>query len=171
MCSKTLLPVLLSTITAFAGEHMTISVCNLGGVPNKIIARAEHVVAEVFSLLQIEVGWADCEELGPGLNMILRLRREGPLGAERNDSPEVMSSTVAAFAGERMDVTVCNVGHIPDTAIEHAEIQAAYVFRAADVENHWTSRGVELLNPRIARPDRGGLCIQSWAAISSWVTR
>jgi hypothetical protein len=69
----------------------------------------------------------------------------------------VMSSTVAAFAGERMDVTVCNVGHIPDTAIEHAEIQAAYEFRAADVENHWTSRGVELPNPRIARPDRRGV--------------
>jgi len=62
------------------------------------------------------------------------------------DQRRMMSSTVAAF-GERMDVTVCNVGHIPDTAIEYAENQAAYVFRAADVEIHWMSCGVELPTP------------------------
>jgi hypothetical protein len=44
-------------------------------------------------------------------------------------------------------VTVCNVDHIPDTAIEHAENQAVYVFRAADVEIHWMSCGVELPTP------------------------
>jgi hypothetical protein len=106
--------------------------------------------------------------LGPNAHAIVGIMRgtwlpedwkhaaQGTLGFTHNqkqqirtwiDQRRVMSSTVAAFAGERMDVTVCNVDHIPDTAIEHAENQAVYVFRAADVEIHWMSCGVELPTP------------------------
>jgi len=48
-------------------------------------------------------------------------------------------SAVAAFAGERMTVAVCNVGELPASVVEHAETEAAYVFRAMDVEIHWLS--------------------------------
>ena len=53
-------------------------------------------------------------------------------------------STVTAFAGERMNVAVCNVGRLPAQAIEHAEAEAAYVFRSMDVEIHWTGCGAEV---------------------------
>ena len=53
-------------------------------------------------------------------------------------------SVVAALAGEHMTVATCNVGELPATVIEHAEAEAAYVFRAMDVEIHWTDCGAEV---------------------------
>jgi hypothetical protein len=53
-------------------------------------------------------------------------------------------ATAMAFAGERMNVAVCNVNQIPGTVIERAEAEASYVFRAMDVEVHWTSCGAEI---------------------------
>jgi len=63
-------------------------------------------------------------------------------------------SSVAAFAGEQMSVAVCNMGDLPAQVIEHAEAEAAYVYRTMDVEIHWTNCGAEVsaLNPAI-RPD------------------
>jgi len=55
-----------------------------------------------------------------------------------------LSSVVAAFAGEHMTVAACNLGELPATVIEHAEAEAAYVFRAIDVEIHWTNCGAEV---------------------------
>ena len=102
---KALVCVVCPAMTMFAAEHINISVCNLGDVPDKVVAHAESVVAAVFSPLRIEVGWADCEGSGPGLNILLRLRREGPLGAERADSLDVMGMafTAAGVAGSRAD--------------------------------------------------------------------
>jgi hypothetical protein len=53
-------------------------------------------------------------------------------------------STVAAFAGERMSVAVCNVGELPAQVIERAEAEAAYVFQSMDVETRWTGCGAEV---------------------------
>ncbi len=38
-----------------------------------------------------------------------------------------------------LNVAVCNLGDIAASVIEHAETDAAYVFRAMDVEIHWLS--------------------------------
>jgi len=38
-----------------------------------------------------------------------------------------------------LNVAVCNLGDIPAAVIEHAETDAAYVFRAMDVEIRWLS--------------------------------
>ena len=105
MSSKVLVCVVCPAITMFAAERMSISVCNLGGVPDKVVARAQDVVAAIFSPLRIEIGWAACEESGPGVNITLRLRREGPLGAERTDSLDVMGMafTAPGVAGNRAD--------------------------------------------------------------------
>ena len=105
MSSKVLVCVVCPAMTMFAAERINISVCNLGDVPERTVAGAEAVVAAVFNPLRIEVGWADCEGSGPGLNILLRLRREGPLGAERADSLDVMGMafTAAGVAGSRAD--------------------------------------------------------------------
>ena len=53
-------------------------------------------------------------------------------------------SVVAAFAGERMTVAVCNVGELPALVVEHAEAEAAYVFQSMGVEIRWTKCGAEV---------------------------
>jgi len=89
----------------FAGERMNISVCNLGAVPDKIVARAESAVAAVFSPLQIEVSWSTCEELRPGVRVLLRLRRDSPIDRAADDSAEIlgMAFTAAGVAGNMAD--------------------------------------------------------------------
>ena len=62
----------------------------------------------------------------------------------RNLLISALFSTVAAFAGERMTVAVCNIGELPAQAIEHAEAEAAYVFRSMGVEIRWTTCGGEV---------------------------
>jgi len=97
MPSKTLLAVVYTAATLFAGESMNISVCNMGEVPDKTVAHAETVVVAVFSPLQVEVSWTNCDESGPGAHVLLRLRQGGPLNAARADSLDVMGM---AFTGE-----------------------------------------------------------------------
>lgn len=53
-------------------------------------------------------------------------------------------SAVAALAGERMTVAVCNIGELPVSAIENAEAEAAYVFQSMNVEIRWTNCGAEV---------------------------
>jgi hypothetical protein len=65
----------------------------------------------------------------------------------------VLFSAVAAFAGEHMSVAACNLGDLPARAIEHAEAEAAYLFRAMAVEIHWTGCGAELDADARMRPD------------------
>jgi len=105
MSSKTLVAVVCSAANLFAGESLNISVCNLGEVPDKTIAHAETVVAAVFSPVQVEVSWTYCDESGPGVHILLRLRREGPLNAARADSLDVMGM---AFTGEGVAGTMAD---------------------------------------------------------------
>jgi hypothetical protein len=63
---------------------------------------------------------------------------------KRNLLIPMLFSAVAAFAGERMTVAVCNVGELPAQAIEHAEAEAAYVFQSMGVEIQWTNCGAEV---------------------------
>jgi len=56
----------------------------------------------------------------------------------------MMFSAPAAFAGESMNVAVCNLTQVSGTVIEHAKAEAAYVFRAIDVETHWMDCGAEV---------------------------
>ncbi len=105
MPSKVLLAVVCSAATAFAAESMSISVCNMGEVQDKTVAHAETVVAAAFSPLQVEVSWTNCDKSGPGVHILLRLRREGPLNAARADSLDVMGMafTEGGTAGTMAD--------------------------------------------------------------------
>ncbi len=47
-------------------------------------------------------------------------------------------AATTAFAGETMNVAICNLSQVPATVIEHAEAEAAYVFR---IHGTWRSAG------------------------------
>lgn len=61
-----------------------------------------------------------------------------------------------------LNVAVCNLGNIPGWVIEQAETDAAYVFRAVDVDVHWLScaemnvEGVRMRTDFILRVRVGG---------------
>jgi hypothetical protein len=63
---------------------------------------------------------------------------------KRNLIISMLFSATAAFAGERMTVAVCNMGELPPGVIEHAQVEAAYVFHSMEVEIQWTSCGAEV---------------------------
>jgi predicted metalloprotease len=48
-----------------------------------------------------------------------------------------MYSVSTLFAAERMNVSICNQGHLPEPLIAQAETEAAIVFRSMDVEVAW----------------------------------
>jgi hypothetical protein len=111
MIRKTLVFALLSTVTAMAGERMTIWICNLGNLRDQTVVHARKVVTEIFGQLQIEVRWTGCEGPGisrvawPGSNIVLRLRRaEPPAGAPVADADLMgMAFTSARNAGNLAD--------------------------------------------------------------------
>lgn len=104
MFPKALVCVMCATTTVLAAERMSIAVCNLGDIPDQRVARAETEVAAVFSPLGIGVGWVGCEESGPGVKFILRLRREGPLNAKRPDSLDILGMAfTVGVTGTRVD--------------------------------------------------------------------
>jgi len=63
-------------------------------------------------------------------------------------------AATAAFAGETMNVAICNMGQVPAAVLEHAEAEAAYVFQSVGVEIRWTNCGAEVDSPEARmRPD------------------
>ncbi len=55
-----LISALCSTVAAFAGEHMTVAVCNVGELPAQVIERAEAEAAYVFQSMGVEIRWTGC---------------------------------------------------------------------------------------------------------------
>jgi hypothetical protein len=51
---------LLSVAAAFAGEHMTVAVCNVGELPATAIEHAEAETAYVFQSMGVEIRWTNC---------------------------------------------------------------------------------------------------------------
>jgi hypothetical protein len=75
---------LISAGTLFSAERMYISVCNLGHLPESLVAQAQAEASHEFRSIGIEVFWAKCgEELGPGHHdgisrFVIRLRGDRP---------------------------------------------------------------------------------------------
>jgi hypothetical protein len=111
MTSKALVSALLSTVTALAGDHMNVSICNLGRVPDTVVARAETVVEAIFAPLQVELQWSDCSGHGiskvslPAAEIIFRLLSDKPAGNAPSDSAFLMGMafTAAGMEGDRAD--------------------------------------------------------------------
>jgi hypothetical protein len=55
-----LISVLFSTTAAFAGEHMSVAVCNIGELPAQAIEHAEAEAAYVFESMGVEIRWTNC---------------------------------------------------------------------------------------------------------------
>ena len=52
--------VLFSTTAAFAGEQMSVAVCNVGELPARVIEHAEAEAAYVFQSMGVEIQWTNC---------------------------------------------------------------------------------------------------------------
>jgi hypothetical protein len=101
----TLLLAVLSAGTVFGAEHMNVSMCNLGGLPESDVARAEAEVEAVFRPVDVQIEWKNCDQYHPnrpagGVWFLIRLR---------NDKPPVMRSASSldamgrAYIGESGD--------------------------------------------------------------------
>jgi hypothetical protein len=55
-----LILLLLSAAAAFAGDRMTVAVCNISELPGSVIESAEAEVAYVFRSMDVEVQWTNC---------------------------------------------------------------------------------------------------------------
>jgi hypothetical protein len=100
-----LLLAIFSAGTLFATEHMNVSVCNLGGLPESDVARAKAEVEAVFHPVEVEIAWKSCDEYRSSATVgeawfLIRLR---------NDKPPVMRSASSldamgrAYIGESGD--------------------------------------------------------------------
>jgi hypothetical protein len=76
----------LSTMLMFAGERMNVSVCPVGRLNEKAVARAEAEAAALFHSIDVEIVWAKCEDgpLGEEAEQqhwfTIRLRSDRPFG-------------------------------------------------------------------------------------------
>ena len=57
---RSLMISLLFSTAAFAGEHMTVAVCNVGELPVPVIEHAEAETAYVFQSMGVEIRWTGC---------------------------------------------------------------------------------------------------------------
>jgi hypothetical protein len=72
----------------------------------------------------------------------------------RNLTVWIMFSAASAFAGETMNVAVCNLSQVSEITMEHAKAETAYAFRAIDVEIRRMDCGAEIGAQDVSmRPD------------------
>jgi hypothetical protein len=92
---------MLSAGTLLAAERMNVSVCNLGGLPESVVGRAEAEAEAVFRSFEVRVEWKGCED-GPTHGQAgsrwftLRLRNDKPPAKAGDSSLEAMGR---AFIG------------------------------------------------------------------------
>jgi hypothetical protein len=60
-----MISMLVSATAAFAGERITVAVCNVGELPSQVIEHAKTETAYVFQSMDVEVRWTKCSaEIG-----------------------------------------------------------------------------------------------------------
>jgi len=91
-----LISALFSTVAAFAGESMSVAVCNVGKLPAQAVERAEVEAAYVFQSMNVGIRWTGCGaevdaadvRLRP--DFIVRMRMGGHLPKAGDTSLEAM---------------------------------------------------------------------------------
>lgn len=114
------------TGASFASERMSVSVCNLAGLPKPWLTRAEAGAAAVFGAVDVQIDWRDCAERPPGARpgtnwFTIRLR---------DYEPHVMSSSRAHEVMGRAFLSESGVGCLADCYFR--EIQDLARLRQAD---------------------------------------
>jgi hypothetical protein len=106
----TLLLAVFSAGTLFGAERLNVSVCNLGGLPESDVVRAEAEVEAVFRPVDVQIEWKTCEEY----------RARGPAGRAwflirlRNDKPPVMRSASSLDAMGRAYIAESGEAYLAD---------------------------------------------------------
>jgi hypothetical protein len=115
--------------TLFSAELMNISVCNLGRLPDSLVAKAETEASHALRAFGIEVVWAKCgDELGPsardgGSRFVIR---------RRNDRPPETSGLASLDAMGRAFLSDQGDGFIAD--VYYKAVQAFASQHTADLD-------------------------------------
>ena len=112
MTGGLLIWVLFSTTVAFAGERMSIAVCNIGELPAGVIEHAEAETAYVFRAMDVEICWTTCgaevgsEDVRMRPDFIVRVRVGGHINQTGPTSLELMGRAFMdpQGVGEMVDV-------------------------------------------------------------------
>ena len=91
----TLLLAILSAGTLSAGETINVSVCNLGNLPESVVAGAKAETEVVFWSAEIRIEWKRCDEFQASGTagvpwFIVRLRNDKPPKSAGNSSLDAM---------------------------------------------------------------------------------
>jgi hypothetical protein len=112
---------LLSSMAAFAGEKMTVSVCNPGQLPASVVVRAEEQAGVVFRAIDVEVEWQKCGEGAASAEAAHERRFEIRL---RNDAPPKMAGPSSLEAMGRAYVPEEGTGFMADAYFRSVQLVA-----------------------------------------------
>jgi hypothetical protein len=91
-----LISALFSTVAAFAGEQMSVAVCNVGELRAQAIERAEAEAGYVFESMGVEIRWTNCgaevdaADVRTRPDFVIRVRVGGHLPKAGSTSLEAM---------------------------------------------------------------------------------
>lgn len=112
---------MLSSVAAFAGEKMVVSICNPSQLPPAVVASAETQAGVVFHAIDVEVVWQECGE-GAAAAEAAHLRRfEIRL---RNDAPPKMAGPTSLDAMGRAYVPKEGTGFMADAYYRSVQLVA-----------------------------------------------
>jgi len=112
---------LLSSMAAFAGEKMSVSVCNPGKLPAAVVAAAEEQAGVVFRAIDVEVVWEACGEGAVAAEAAHQRRFEIRL---RNDAPPKMAGPTSLDAMGRAYVPEQGTGFMADAYYRSVQLVA-----------------------------------------------
>ena len=104
----TVLCLILGSATTIAAQSLSVSVCNLGDMPESDLRRAESEATAVFRSAGVEILWRGCDDSpAPGEHSItIRLR---------NDKPPVTTGSMSLDAMGRAFLGDNGHGYLADT--------------------------------------------------------
>ena len=121
MRKSVMVHVLLSSMAAFAGEKMAVSVCNPGQLPGAVVTRAEEQASVVFRAIDVEVVWVACGEGAAAAEAAHERRFEIRL---RNDAPPKMAGPTSLDAMGRAYVPEKGAGFMADAYYRSVQLVA-----------------------------------------------
>jgi len=112
---------LLSSMAAFAGEKMSVSVCNPGQLPAAVVASAEQQAGVVFRAIDVEVVWQECGQGAAAAKAAGERRFTIRL---RNDAPPKMAGPTSLDAMGRAYVPEEGTGFMADAYYRSVQLVA-----------------------------------------------
>jgi hypothetical protein len=108
-------------MAAYAGEKMTVSVCDPGQLPAAVVASAEEQASAVFRAIDVEIVWQECGQGAAAAEAAHQRRFEIRL---RNDAPPKMAGPTSLDAMGRAYVPEEGPGFMADAYYRSVQLVA-----------------------------------------------